>query len=249
MKKLSNAYFRFALSATPWRYDGADLAIEAQCGRKICSIKASTLISLGFLTKPIIWFIRFNHNKQPKNLTYGELYKKQIVENDERNKLITKIVLSYINNKHRRGEQAKVLVAVTYIRHGQLLLEQLSCLGDKVKFVNGQLPGPEMFQSLKDLEQGKLECIIATTVFGEGINVPSLGLLVNCKSQDSPVDALQLVGRVLRKTANKDYVLVIDFFDEGCRYFKKHSQTRYNIYTSELFNPQIVQNINYEQLH
>ena len=75
--------------------------------------------------------------------------------------------------------------------------------------------------------------MIATTVFGEGIDCPSLDVLVNAKANQSSIDSLQLVGRALRKTPTKDKVTVIDIYDDHCKYLGKHAKSRLKIYKSE----------------
>lgn len=229
MKKLKNAYFRFSFTATPIRSDNADLAIETQAGRRIIDISASRLIREGYLSKPIITFLYCKHERQARGITYGQLYKQEIVNNDKRNGLVVDVAALKYN------EGKTVLIAVTHIEHGKILLNKLQQLipKDLVRFVNGLNTTEELEQGLKDLRERTLKIAICTSVWGEGIDLPSLNVLVNSQSQKTPVNALQLVGRVLRRTETKNIVEVFDIWDEGCRYFSQHSKERYKTYQLE----------------
>lgn len=227
-----NAYYRIGLSASPWREDLADLLIQAVTGKQLIDINASYLIQRGYLSKPTIKFIHFKHQKQSRGLKYKDFYTKTIVENEQRNKLITDIVLIHA----LQGES--VLVSVSRIKHGEIL-ETMIKDGFKdlhrsmIKFVNGEDHPEELAQTLVDLHERKLLVVIATSVYKEGINVPALNVLMNCKAEDSSVAAFQTIGRALRKTEDKNTVLIYDIYDEGCRWLGAHSQSREKIYSTE----------------
>ncbi len=85
MKNISNPRFRIGLSASPWRDDGADLAITACFGPVVYSITASDLIDLGFLVPPIIRMVDVKPRSFPRRVQYATVYKEYVVENEERN--------------------------------------------------------------------------------------------------------------------------------------------------------------------
>jgi len=92
--------------------------------------------------------------------------------------------------------------------------------------------------SVKDVEKfvGGLGLLIHhNSIFGEGIDIPSLDALIIAKAQKSKVDSLQLVGRVLRlnEETNKKEGIVIDIQDKNIRYLKNHSKDRVKIYSEE----------------
>ena len=102
-----------------------------------------------------------------------------------------------------------------------------------VGFASGQLSSTERRKILKDLNNKKINIAIATTVFGEGIDCPSLDMLINAKANKSAIDSLQLVGRALRKTKTKDKVTVVDIYDNHCKYLGKHAKDRLRMYRTE----------------
>jgi superfamily II DNA or RNA helicase len=65
------------------------------------------------------------------------------------------------------------------------------------------------------------------------MNFPELNVLYNVKAQISPVDYVQIIGRAMRKTANKDTVTIVDMYDYGCKYLTSHSEERLEILKTE----------------
>jgi len=227
MRKCEKAFYRYGFSASPWREDNADLLLDAHTGSRCVSLSASELIRRGYLAKPTIYLCEFNHGR-PSAFGYAHMYDQQVVKNSFRNKLIIQAVLKALASKK------SVLIAVTRIEHGQILEAMLKeCVPGKIRFASGKIDSAERKQILKDLDAKKLDVVIATTVFGEGIDVPSLDVLINAKANQSSIESLQLVGRALRKTATKHNVTVVDIYDDHCKYLGKHSKKRLEIYKSE----------------
>lgn len=225
-----NAYYRVGLSATPWRDDYSDLLIQAHTGRRLIDISASYLIKLGYLSRPTIKFVHFKHERQSRELKYKKLYTKEVVINEKRNALI-----SWLAARHMRRGQS-VLVSVNRVDHGEILelgIEKEFGSMSGMRCVNGDDHPDELAQTLVDLHNKKLICVIATSVYKEGVDIPSLDVLINCKAEDSSVAAYQTVGRALRRSEGKDSVLIYDIFDEGTRWLTTHSKNREEIYRTE----------------
>jgi superfamily II DNA or RNA helicase len=130
-----------------------------------------------------------------------------IVKNDARNQLILHYALRFI----RKGKS--VLISVQYKEHCQKLYDELVRLAPR-NSIEMAMGGVEDRDSiLKRLDQKKTLCVVATSVFGEGVNIPSLNLLILGKASSTKTDLIQTVGRVLRRTPKKKKVIVIDFED------------------------------------
>lgn len=221
------AFYRWGLSATPIREDNADLLLDAHTGTRCVDISASELIRQGYLAKPTFYLFEFNHGR-PTNTTYAAFYTQQVVQNIFRNKLIVQLALKAVSlNK-------TVLIAITRIEHGRILEAMLNeVLPGKVKFASGNIDSIERKQILKDLSDRKLPVVISTTVFGEGVDVASLDVLITAKAAQSRIDSLQLAGRALRITPTKKTATIIDIYDDHCKYLGKHAKARLNIYSTE----------------
>ena len=188
--------------------------------------EASQLIAQGYLARPDVIF----HDVAPVQtglLAYKPSYRAAIVQNAKRNTQIADIAARYA----RKGKT--ILIAVDQVGHGKLLLAALHAAGvTKSIFIRGENESEEKIRALRDLDSRQVSCVVATTVFGEGVDVPSLDVLINAKGNKSRVVTLQIAGRALRKTATKSRAAVIDFIDHA-RYFRSASKTRWLTYRTE----------------
>ncbi len=56
-----------------------------------------------------------------------------------------------------------------------------------------------------------LDYIISVDIFSEGVDVPEINQVIMLRPTESPIVFIQQLGRGLRKSENKEYVVVIDF--------------------------------------
>lgn len=228
MNNCINAYFRYGFSATPWREQSDEMEIEANLAGFIVKISPSSLIKVGRLARPNIFFLYNPALEHFDRLSWQKQYVKCIVENDYRNTMACRSV----EQLWKRDKTC--LLAVTQIRHGKILLKMLNMEYPRmrVRFINGSIESQEKQLTLKLLDQRKLDCVIATTVFGEGVDVPSLDAIINCKGNESKIETYQLIGRALRKIPGKNEAYYIDFADQE-HYTKKHAKTRFSVLDEE----------------
>ena len=225
INKTINPEHIYGMSASPFRDDGKDMLVESVLGGQILEIPATYLIDRGFLVKPVINFTKVPkfHEKLPKN--YQTVYKKYIVENEVRNKLI-------IDGAERLVELGyQPLVLYDKIKHGKTLFSEIekrvSCT-----LLSGK-DSASVRQEAKDkLESGDIQCIVASKIFDIGVDLPSLSGLIIASGGKSSVRGYQRIGRVIRKHPGKKIAAVIDFFDQA-HFLRQHSKTRYAIYCSE----------------
>lgn len=227
LTKCEKAFYRWGFSASPFREDNADLLLDSHTGARCVDISASELIKRGYLSKPTIYLYEYDHCR-PNAFGYPHMYEQQVVNNTFRNKIVVQAVLKAM------AANKTVLVAVTRIDHGRMLEAMLKqIVPGKIKFASGQIDSTERRQILQDLTDRKLNVVIATTVFGEGVDCPTLDVLINAKANKSSIDSLQLIGRALRKTSTKSKVTVIDIYDDHCKYLGTHAKDRLKIYKTE----------------
>lgn len=221
--KSDAAYYRFGLSATPYRSDRQDLMIEAAVGPKVVTVDSSLLIRKGYLVRPRIHFIPIPPTLQTRRyVRYHTVYQHEVVENAFRNQTIAALAKRYA----QVGET--VLILVTQVKHGQLLADLLP---DAVLLTGRDRSGfrVETLDALRDRTQ---KIVIATTLADEGLDIPELDVLILAGAGKSETRALQRIGRALRKTERKTHATVIDFYDQA-RFLEVHSQRRFEIYKTE----------------
>lgn len=66
-----------------------------------------------------------------------------------------------------------------------------------------RLAGPE--------SEGALDYIISVDIFSEGVDVPEINQVIMLRPTESPIVFVQQLGRGLRKSDDKEYVVVLDF--------------------------------------
>ena len=62
-----------------------------------------------------------------------------------------------------------------------------------------------------DEAEDALDYIISVDIFSEGVDVPEINQVIMLRPTESPIVFIQQLGRGLRKTEEKEYVVVIDF--------------------------------------
>jgi len=214
----------FGLSGTDWRDDGADLLLESICGPRIYSLTSSELIDGGFLVSPKISMPNIpKMNGLPAN--WATVYSQYITNNVARNESIIEAT------KQLYEMDRKILILVKYLKHGNFFNHELS-KHFNTYFVNGNVDGKTRQQVKADFEDGKLNCLIASSVFDIGIDIPCLDGLILAGGGKSTVRCLQRVGRVIRNFPGKKDAFVYDPIDNA-RYVKDHSLIRANMYLGE----------------
>src|SRR5690606_14891566 len=98
--------------------------------------------------------------------------------------------------------------------HGKRLYKMLSG-----KISCAMLDGDDDFKIREEvcdkIKIGEIDCIIASTIFDIGVDLPVLSALVIAGGGKSSVRALQRVGRILRLYHGKTIAPVIDFCDQA----------------------------------
>jgi len=102
-----------------------------------------------------------------------------------------------------------------------------------VSYINGD-DSLERRDSIKQAFNKKnLRCIVATDIFGEGQNIPSIEVLINARLQKTEIQTAQGIGRALRNAEGKEFAEVYDFLIIGQKNLASHSAERINSYKKE----------------
>jgi superfamily II DNA or RNA helicase len=216
--------YMYGLTASDWRDDGADLLLESICGERIYNMPASPLIKRGFLVPPHIILYNVPQLKEALPKHYQSIYKKYIIENDVRNKMIEDCARKAI------GQGNKLLILVRYLSHGEEIAKRLNDIS--LFFVSGEIDGETRLKVRAQLEAGELQCLIASSVFDIGVDIPSLDAIILAGGGKSTVRTLQRIGRVIRSFPGKKHAMVVDFIDNA-KYLDKHSAIRVAVYETE----------------
>ena len=217
--------YAFGYSASPWRDDGSDLAIEAAFGQRIIDINATKLIDLGYLVRPTILVHNTTYRFEGGE-NYTEIYKNYIVENSQRNMQ----VVSDAVKEYNAG--MNTLILVTQIKHGELLAQMIQSMGIDVSFISGKSGMKKRKQAIQDMRDGKISLLIASTIADVGLDIPRLQCIVEAGAGKSSVTALQRLGRIMRPFEGKDSCIFISYRDR-CKYIDSHIDKKLEIWRTE----------------
>lgn len=225
---LVNTEFRLGLSGTAYRDDGNDMKIFATTGYKCYDLSSKTLIEKGWLVKPQITFYKdvltknevteLENNAKTglinETPNYANYYDILIYSNTPRNNAICEII--------KNNNEKKILVLVKLVKHG----EHLEVLIPDSKYLHGSTPKKEREQMFNDFTNGELDILISTiSIFAEGVDIPSLDMVINASANKGNVKTIQVLGRVLRKMEGKKNAQYIDFIDDS-KFFRLASLAR-----------------------
>ena len=222
--KAHNAFYRYGMSATPWRDDGKDILLEAitNVRKPHLSITASDLIRKDKLTPCTINFIPYKDIIEWTG-NYNSFYNKAIIHNNKRNDIIVNTALTEFKN----GKTT--LILIKSITHGELIKQKLfqnEELKGKVDFLYGSSSLDERANMLQRVKNGELKILIASTIADQGLDLPILDCLILAGGGRSSTRAFQRVGRVIRLFPGKTNAIVYDFKDMSPTLYKHYLYRR-----------------------
>ncbi len=225
-----DAPWRFGMSGTPFGLaDGKGLMVEAAFGPVVERVTNEELIALGVNAKPTIRMVDVSRPEIDVDLDWQGVYKEGIVLNTYRNGLVVKWAKKFAKKSW------PTLIIVRELWHGDNLCGLLREVGVKHAFVHGQMPTNEVERQKVRLVEGKIHVLVASPIFGEGVDVPSVRALIVADGGQSTANVLQKVGRGLRRKVGDNRLDVIDFADTTHRWLSRHSQERVALYEAEGF--------------
>lgn len=219
---LANARYRFLLTATPYREDNAELELEGCAGPVIVKLGLTELVNRGYVCPVDINILEPTWEKRgsTKRAAFNVLYKEQIVENDQRNRLILDIVNLWHPDK-------QCIIFVKHVQHG-LMLQRF--IPNSV-FLHGN--NKDRKEDLEAFKSRTVRVLIGTSLVNEGVDIPTCEVGINASANKSKVVTYQTIGRICRKFANKSKALYYDIKDDMHPNFKKLFNTRKKVYEAE----------------
>jgi len=112
------------------------------------------------------------------------------------------------------GQKLKCLGFCASLEHAQFMTDAFNKRGIKSVFLSGKDDVPTRERYVSQLESDtpdSVQVIFTRDVFNEGIDIPSINMVLMLRPTNSPIIFIQQLGRGLRKIPGKDFVTVIDF--------------------------------------
>jgi hypothetical protein len=216
----ANAFYRYGFTGTFMRPDGKDMEMHGLLSKVIFKKSTSELIEEGFLVRPYITIYRYQLPKL--KLNYADAYN-YITQDYGFHKLVAEIA----NRAIDEGKQTLVLVRRK--EHGRILAELIP----NAMYLSGDDDHDHRERVKQSFIKKKIRGMIATNIFGEGQDVPSIDVLVNARAQKTEVQTSQGAGRALRKSDGKEKAEIFDFLFIGQKHLQAHSVERIQTYQRE----------------
>jgi superfamily II DNA or RNA helicase len=243
MKKSHNAKYRFGFTGT-LSNGGKDSkthewVISGLFGPPYKAVGTKELIEKGRASKLDIHCIVLKHKPQKFDKYEDEI--QFIITNEKRNNFIKKLALDLKGN---------TLILFSRVEtHGLPLYQLINSDSDsnrKVFFVHGGVNVSER-ELVREITERENNAIIVASygVFSTGISIKNLHNVIFASPSKSRIRNLQSIGRVLRKSSNKEKATLYDISDDTTynsrkNYTLNHFIERVKIYSEEDFNYEII---------
>jgi len=234
--KLANkikAPYRYGLSATP-NIKGEGKKLIAVTGDLLIDISSNKLIKKGYLAKPLIKIYKFKCDEIDGD--YQTVRQEGIVYNYTRNEGLINALDRYIKKKK------SILILITEIEHGQILSDMIIEKYEdiKIEYLYGKDSANKRKKIIEKFKKKEIDILIGSVIFDEGVDIPSLEILELANGYKSRRMNTQRVGRSLRRTKDKDKVIIIDVYDDHNKYLLKHSKERIKNYKKNKFKIKMI---------
>lgn len=221
------AHLRLGFTATlPYEPEGV-MALEGLIGPVIGSVSIQELVDKEVLAKPIIKIKKVPYNHKIHELeVFAKVYEQGITHNRIRNRMILQ------DAKELVGQGLTVLILVTKIEHGENLERMAKVMFPelKLRYIHGVTHKDERDEVKDVLTRKNLDVVIASVIWKEGINIPSLGSVINASGGKFEIFPQQALGRGLRIATGKTEVILVDYFDPSHPYLIDHFGHRLCLY-------------------
>ncbi len=201
--------FLLGLTATPERLDGKN--IYELCDYNVpYELSLKEAINKGMLV-PFHYYGIYDETDYSKmHLVRGHYEEKELNEtyigNVRRYELIYKYYMKYASKQ--------ALGFCCSRAHAEEMAKEFCRRGIPSVAVYSNADGAfsaERNTAIELLRTGKVRIIFSVDMFNEGVDIPSLDMVLFLRPTDSPIVFLQQLGRGLRKSRGKEYLNVLDF--------------------------------------
>ena len=218
------AYFKpkflLGLTATPERADDTDiLEIFKNTAHKL---DIRTAVEIGALVD--VRCIRIHTNIDMTQVRFNSVqYNVRDLDVKicvtERNALIVKTWLDYVKDK-------RTVVFCASVRHAEQIAALFKEKGVSAEAVSGRMKTSERKELLAKFAKGELKVLCACDLLNEGWDCPETEVLFMARPTMSKVLYTQQLGRGMRLSEGKEYLMVFDFVDNAGQYNAPYSLHR-----------------------
>ena len=227
LKTLSyfNPKFLLGLTATPKRMDGKD--ILSLCDYNVVDEIGIKEALEEDLIVPFHYFGVNDYMINYDNIPYKNgKYNEKVLLNTR-----TDYIVEKINKFGFDGDKLSAVAFCQNIEHAFFMKEEFTNKGYKSAVITANTSSNERSEILDKFKNKKIEILCVVDILNEGIDIPTINLLLFLRPTMSSTIFIQQIGRGLRKAKNKDFVTIIDFIGNH-----KKDYLLINYFSSEVDN-------------
>jgi len=217
---------RIGLTATYPSAAKSYMAIEGVLGPVIGEFTEEEAVKAGIIARTKVILREVPYDKYVSYLSnYQDVYKKAVVQHIGYNRQVIKEAKYWID------KGLTVLIVFVELEHGKLLKKLAKELGiDNCAYIDGETDGNLQEKIRKDFTEKRIDLVIASMVWKKGINVPTIGCLINALGGKSDILIRQMKGRGGRVTEMKDTLIYVDFFNPSHEHLIRQFGFRMTLY-------------------
>lgn len=152
-------------------------------------------------------------------------------------------IIKQTNYYDYSGERVKGLMFCSSKKEAAALSERLNLRGYRTLALSGEDSQEKREDAIdrlvSDTRSDYLQYILTVDIFNEGVDIPEINQVVLLRPTQSPIVFVQQLGRGLRKSQDKEYVVILDFIGNyknnfmipialsGDRFYNKDNIRRY----------------------
>lgn len=221
VKVWNNIYYRFFLTATPFRNDLEEMMLfEAIAGRLIYQLTYKEAIAANYIVPVESYYIEIP--KQPTEAyTWAQVYSELVVNHSNRNVIIASLLLRL----QLAGKST--LLLVKEVKHGEILADLTG-----LPFVSGADESSRDY--IRQFNSGDQKVLIGTEgILGEGVDTKPCEYVIIAGLGKAKSAFMQKVGRGVRQFLDKDSCKVILIRDTSHKFCVKHFNAQKKILLDE----------------
>lgn len=120
-------------------------------------------------------------------------------------------VLAAVHDKVGEPTRMRALGFGVSIAHCEFLADRFARAGIEARAISAKSTASERDAALQALATGEVQILFSVDLFNEGIDVPSVDVVLMLRPTESATVFLQQLGRGLRRSHGKDVLTVLDF--------------------------------------
>jgi len=246
---------RLGISARPFqkwnnnitKMNAGDVSVLSSMGPIVAKCGMSKLIKRGRLARPVVFCAPVGGDRKWESEKWHEARKQLLIKNPK----VHRVVLDATKAATEAGETTLIVVGNS-IDLGKDLHKLLKANKIKAENLTGKIDSAVRERTRKRLNKGKIDAIIATTIYDEGVDIPNIRQLVIAAGGKSSIKIEQRLGRgIRRKSSGTNRAIIIDVMVMNNKHLRNHSMDRLSQYQEESeFDIKVVNNdsVNIEKL-